>query len=188
MPVAKGEPIDLDRTRTKVLRAAADLFYAQTTTVGVNDVARRAGVSKLTLYRHFGSKDGLLEAVLRERSDRLTGWLREASAAPSDPVERIFAVFDTLRDWHSEPGYRGCGVVNAATESPEGPAPALARELLDRYRALFVALARDAGATDPERAGRQLLILLEGATVVAGLTGEPGPADDARALVEATLR
>ena len=187
MPVAKGEPIDLDRTRGKVMRAAAELFYAQTTTVGVNDVAKRAGVSKLTLYRHFGSKDGLLEAVLRERCDRLTTWLREASSAPEDPVERVLAVFDTVRGWYAERGYRGCGVVNAATESPEGPAPQLARELLDRYRELFTALARDAGASDPERAGRQLLILIEGATVVAALTGEPGAADDARALARATL-
>lgn len=187
MPVAKGETIDLDRTRAKLIQAAAELFYADTTTVGVNDIVQRAGVSKLSLYRHFGSKDGLLEAVLRQRSDRVVAWLRAAATSPDDPTERVLAVFDALRGWYAERGFRGCAMVNAATESPASPAPALARAHLARHRELLTALARDAGASDPERAGRQLLILLEGATVVAALTGEPGAADDARALARAAL-
>jgi AcrR family transcriptional regulator len=188
VPVARGETIDVERTRGKIIRAATELFYRDGTHVGVNELAARAGVSKLSLYRHFESKDGLLEAVLRQRSDRVVAWLRAATDVPRDPVERVLAVYDALRGWYAEQGFRGCAIVNAASERPDGPAHAVARTHLARHRELLTELARDAGAPDPDRIGRQLLILLEGATVVAALTRDPAAALDARALAERLLR
>ncbi len=189
MPVAKGETIDIERTRGKLLRTAAELFYRDGTSVGVNELARHAGVSKLSLYRHFGSKEGLLEEVLRERSDSVVAWLREAADAPSDPIDRALAVFDALRGWYAEADFRGCGIVNAAAENAGRTSPVrrVAHDHLDRHRELLTALAGDAGAPDPELAGRQLLILLEGATVVAALTGDVDAATDARRLAESIL-
>jgi AcrR family transcriptional regulator len=186
MPVAKGETIDVDRTRGKLLRAGTELFYRAGAGVGVNEIADRAGVSKLTIYRHFGSKDGLLEAVLRQRSDRVVAWLRAAADAPADPRERVLAVFDALHGWYRERTFRGCAIVNAATQAPNSPAGTVARAHLERHRELLTRLAQDAGAPDPELAGRQLLIALEGATVVAAVTGDPDAATDARRLA-ATL-
>ena len=188
MPVAKGETIDVERTRAKVLQAATELVYRDGTHAGVNELAERAGVSKLSLYRHFGSKDGLIEAVLRQRSDRVVAWLKAAADVPDDPVERVLAVFDALRGWYAEQGFRGCAIVNAATESPEGPARDVARTHLARHRELLTALAADTATAEPDLAGRQLLILLEGATVVAALTGDADAAADARRLAESMLR
>ena len=189
MPVAKGETIDLGRTRGKLLRAATELFYREGTTVGVEEIARRAGVSKLTIYRHFESKDGLLDAVLRQRSDRVLAWLHEATDRPTDPVERLLAVFDALHGWYSETRFRGCAIVNAAKQSPapRSPARQVAPKHLARLRDLLTTLAADAGATEPALAGRQLLILLEGATVVAALTGDADAATDARELARTVL-
>jgi AcrR family transcriptional regulator len=189
MPVGKGETIDVERTRGKLIRAAAELFYRDGTAVGVDELAARAGVSKVSLYRHFGSKEGLLEAVLRERSAAVVAWLRQAADAPSDPAERVLAVFDALRGWYGEQGFRGCGIVNAAAENPapDGPARRVARDHLAGHRELLTTLAADAGAADPELAGRQLLILLEGATVVAAVTGDPDAAADARRLAQAVV-
>lgn len=189
MPVAKGETIDVERTRAKLLRAATELFYRDGTGAGVNELAQRAGVSKLSIYRHFGSKERLLEAVLRQRSDRVVAWLRDAADTPSDPVERVLAVFDALRRWYAEQHFRGCAIVNAATENPapDGPARRVARDHLARHRGLLTALAADTGTPDPQLAGRQLLILLEGATVVAALTGDLDAATDARRLARDLL-
>jgi AcrR family transcriptional regulator len=189
VPVAKGETIDTGRTRGKLVRAATELFYRDGTTVGVDQLAQRAAVSKLTIYRHFGSKEGLLEEVLRQRSDRVIAWLRAATDARDDPAERLLAVFDALFGWYSERRFRGCAIVNAATQSPalDASARQIAPEHLARLRELLTALAADAGVDDPELAGRQLLILLEGATVVAALTGRPEAAIDARALARALL-
>jgi hypothetical protein len=92
-------------------------------------------------------------------------------------------VFDALRAWYAEPGFKGCAIVGAATQLPhDGPARDVARAHLARHRELLTQLAADAGAPDPETTGRRLLILLEGATVVAALTQDPSAGDDARAL------
>jgi AcrR family transcriptional regulator len=189
VPVARGETIDVNRTRGKVVRAATELFYRDGTAVGVNEIAQRAAVSKLTIYRHFDSKDGLLEEVLRQRSDQVIAWLRTATDQPTDPVERVLAVFDALHSWYEERRFRGCAIVNAATQSPgpRSPARLLAPDHLARLRGLLTSLAAHAGAPDPELAGRQLLILLEGATVVAAISGEPRAATDARALARELL-
>jgi AcrR family transcriptional regulator len=189
MPVAKGETIDTERTRGKLVRAATELFYSNGTGTGVNELAARAGVSKLSLYRHFGSKDGLLEEVLRQRSDRVVAWLSAAAEVPSDPVERVLSVFDALRTWYAERGFRGCAIVNAATENPlpRGPARGVARTHLARHRELLTRLAADAKVPDPALAGRQLLILLEGATIVAAVTGDRDAATDAGKLAQTLL-
>jgi AcrR family transcriptional regulator len=190
VPVAAGETIDPGRTRTKIIRAALELFYSQGVhATGVNEVAERAGVSKLSLYRHFESKEGLLDAALRHRSDHVVAWLREASQDPDDPVERILAVFDALHGWFGERGFRGCAVVSAAGESPSGTPPRrFARTHIGRHRRLLTALAREASCRDPERVGRQLLILLEGATVVSAMARDRHAAIDARAAAEALVR
>jgi AcrR family transcriptional regulator len=190
VPVAKGETIDVERTRAKLVRAAAELFYeAGVPTTGINEISARAGVGKQTLYQHFGSKDGLLEAVLSERSDRVVRWLREAATAPADPRERVLAVFDALRGWYAEQTFRGCAIVGAATQQPDphGPARRIAAAHLARHRELLTTLAGEAGVPDPRATGRRLLILLEGATVVAALTGDPSAGDDARAIAAALL-
>ena len=124
--------------------------------------------------------------MLRRRSDHVVAWLGDAADAPSDPVDRVLAVFDALRGWYAEQGFRGCAIVNAAGES--ATARRVARDHLGRHRGLLTALAADTATPDPELAGRQLLILLEGATVVAALTGDLDAAGDARRLAETILR
>jgi AcrR family transcriptional regulator len=190
MPVAPGETIDPKRTQAKILRAALDLFYAQgVSATGVEEVAERAGVSKRTLYRHFESKERLVDRVLRDRSDRTIAWLSDASTGPVDPVDRIMAVFDALHDWFGQRGYRGCAVVAAASESPHGtPTRRFARVHLTRHRTLLTRLASEAHCRDPEGIGRQLLILLEGATIVAAMARDRQAALDARAAAVALVR
>jgi len=185
VPVAPGETIDVERTRAKLVRGATELFYRDGVAVSVEEIARRAATSKLTVYRHFGDKEGLLEEVLRQRSDRVVDWLSAAADRPTDPLDQLVAVFDALHGWYAEHQFRGCAIVNAATQAPvqAGSARRIAGEHLARLRALLTRLAAQAGAPDADLAGRQLLILLEGATVVAAITRERGAALDARALV-----
>ncbi|MCV7177101.1 helix-turn-helix domain-containing protein, partial [Mycolicibacterium sphagni] len=60
-----GRPLrkDAERNRARVLEAARDLFAAQGLEPNLNDVARHAGVGVGTVYRRFGTKDELLEAI-----------------------------------------------------------------------------------------------------------------------------
>lgn len=190
MPVPKGTSLDPDRTRATLLSSATAILYERGLDgVGVAELCRAVGASKETLYRHFGSKDGLVEAVLMARSDRVVQWLTDAvEAAGPDPRARLAAVFDTLREWYREPGFRGCAIVNAATQRHVPPARAVADRHLARYRRLLTDIAERAGVREPALLGRQLLILLEGATVVADHHDPDGrAAEDAKQAALALL-
>ena len=99
-----------------LLDAGARLFYEDgITATGVDAVVRAAGVTKPTLYAHFGSKSELVAAVLQRRFDdrraELEAWLEPLPAA-GHPL----AVFDWLQHFYAEGGEHGCGFLNAAAE------------------------------------------------------------------------
>ena len=109
MPVAKGEPLDPAATHERILDTASRVFYERgTLAVGVNELAAAAGVSKVTLYRHFDSKEALVAAFLRRRSDRVSAWLREVSARPGLTRKTV--------SWHSS--------TRSASGSPSRPSTA----------------------------------------------------------------
>ncbi len=80
-----GRPLrkDAERNRARVLEAARDLFAAQGLEPNLNDVARHAGVGVGTVYRRFGTKDELLEAIFVDGMDQLTA-LAEAGLQHDD--------------------------------------------------------------------------------------------------------
>ncbi|NUO57664.1 MAG: TetR/AcrR family transcriptional regulator [Hamadaea sp.] len=169
MPVAKGSTIDPARTRATMLEAATAMLYERGLDgIGVAELCARLGVSKETLYRHFGTKEGLIEAALRRRSDRVTHWLADAAqAAGDDPRAQLTAVFDALQQWYDDPVFRGCAMLNAAAQHHVEPVRAITAAHLGRHLDLLTGIAERAGAADPQVVGRQLLMLVEGATVVA---------------------
>ncbi|MCC8049136.1 MAG: TetR/AcrR family transcriptional regulator [Clostridiales bacterium] len=64
--------------RTRLLQCANELFYEKGyDAVGVQEIVARAGLTKPTLYYYFGSKKGLLEALVAERFERLRGMYRD---------------------------------------------------------------------------------------------------------------
>lgn len=65
------ECLELDNTRERLIDAAMKLFLSQGLYVtGVTAIAAMAGVTKMTLYSHFPSKDALIVACLEERDRR----------------------------------------------------------------------------------------------------------------------
>ncbi|MEU1996870.1 TetR/AcrR family transcriptional regulator [Nocardia gamkensis] len=189
MPVAKGSTIDPARTRAAMLEAAQPLLYERGLDgVGMTELCARLGVSKETLYRHFGTKDGLVQAVLEARSDKVGAWLAGAvESAGDDPAEHLAAVFDALGEWYAQPAFRGCAMVNAAAQHYDEQVRAVAARHLHRYLDLFTGIAARAGAEDPAVLGRQLLMLVEGATVVATMHGPADVGGQARAAAAALL-
>lgn len=189
MPVPKGSTIDPERTRAEILSAATPLLYERGLDgVGVAELCTRLGVSKETLYRHFGTKDGLIQAVLEARSRRVATWLARAVAtAGDDPRDQLAAVFDVLQQWYDEPVFRGCAMLNAAAQHHVPTVRAITTRHLDRYLDLLTGIAGRAGAADPHALGRQLLMLVEGATVVAAHHDRAGTAAHARRAALALL-
>jgi AcrR family transcriptional regulator len=175
--------------RDRLLAAADDLFYAEGIhTVGIDRVIDRAGVAKATLYSAFGSKDGLIRAYLEARLRDRQGRINRALAEVTTPREQILAVFDVLGRVCAQPGFHGCAFMNASAESLPGSA---AEEVSDESRAwtraLFVNLARDAGAPDPEQLGRQLVQLYDGAIISARMDRDSDAAATAKATAAAVV-
>lgn len=183
------------RAAEKILDAARDLFYREgIRAIGVDEVVRKAGVTKPSLYRSFSSKDELAASYLR-RYDR-DFWVRfeeSAAACPGDPRAQILHFLDGVGRRSQKPRYRGCGMTNAAVEYPEPDHPArlVSEENKKELRRRLRAMAAGMGARDADDLGDGLLLLIEGAYISAQLFGPGGPsgavARNAELLIEASL-
>jgi AcrR family transcriptional regulator len=172
-------------TRKRLLEAADALFYAGgIRATGVEAVAEKAGVTKMTLYSHFSSKDELVAAYLEERDLRWRESLESSLEGLDDPDEKLLAVFDAYREQLVVDGLRGCAYINCAAEFPERGHPA--REVVRRHKATFrrhlTELATEAGAKDPEGLAERLFLLLEGSYVTGALEGDEEVVGRAREL------
>jgi AcrR family transcriptional regulator len=141
---ATGRPLrkDAARNRARILAAAADAFAELGLEVGVDEIARRSGVGMGTLYRHFPTKDALIDAILEERFAEVTALAREAVEHP-DPWEG-FTVFLT-RVVELQAADRGFKDLLGARLREES-ALATARAKLDRLLRRLVVRTQAAGA------------------------------------------
>src|ERR1700730_18949033 len=174
----------LASARQRLLDAANHLFYEEGVhIVGVDRVVERAGVAKATLYTLFGNKEGLVRAYLMARDEGMRGRMTRRLARYTTSRERLLGVFDVQGRMFSEPGFRGCAFARATAEAPEGTS---AEEVSENHRAwlrsLFLDLARDAGAGDPEDLTRQLMLLYDGAAISAWMDRNPNAAEAARSV------
>jgi AcrR family transcriptional regulator len=164
--------------RARILVAAADLFYRHgIRAVGVEAIAEAADTNKMTLYRHFASKDELVAEYLRQSAHAADGcWERFAQAHPGDPLAQLCAWLEEMARHLAEPNERGCALANAAIELPEKDHPA--RRVIEEYkkaqRTRLARLAEQAGLSEPEILADKLHLLLEGARVTAQSVGTEG--------------
>jgi len=177
---ARGE-----ETRRKLLDAADVVFYEEgIRATGVEAVAEGAGVTKMTLYAHFASKDDLILAYLKERDRRWRDSLERRLERQDEPEEKLLAVFDAYLEWLVEGGLRGCAYVNCAAEFPdrEHPAREAVRSHKVGLRDRLAELAAEAGAAEPDRLAENLFLLLEGSYVTGALEGNDGVIGRARRI------
>src|SRR6201989_3218615 len=166
--------------RDRILAAASDLFYRHgIRAVGVEAIAEAAGTNKMTLYRHFSSKDELVAAYLR----RLAGggrtfWDELAAAHPGDPRAQLRGWLQAMEAHLLDTGQRGCALANAAIELPEKdhPAKCVIEQFKMEQRERLIALCKAVGLAEPEMLADELFLLLEGARVSAQSVGPNGPA------------
>jgi AcrR family transcriptional regulator len=177
--------------RERILDTAYDLFSRHgIRAVGVDRIIATSGVAKMSLYRHFHSKDALVLAFLQEREKRWTmEWLHaEASSRAEDGAGRMLAIFDVFDDWFRQNDFEGCSFINVLLEFSEDghPIRQATTEHLANIRGLLQQFADDAGVADPEGVARQWHILMKGSIVAAG-EGDREAARRARALGELLL-
>jgi AcrR family transcriptional regulator len=168
------------RPRERIVAAASDLFYRHgIRAVGVEAIADAAGTNKMTLYRHFASKDELVAEYLRRlAAEAEAAWDTIEAAHPNDPLAQLHAWLQSMRDHLVEGDDRGCALANAAVELPEKghPARCVIEESKNAQRNRLVRLCRAAGIDEPEMLADELFLLLEGARVARQSMGPKGPA------------
>jgi AcrR family transcriptional regulator len=177
--------------RERILDTAYDLFSRHgIRAVGVDRIIETSGVAKMSLYRHFHSKDELVLAFLREREQRWTmEWLHEeVNGRAGDGAGRLLAIFDVFDEWFQQADFEGCSFINVLLEftEPEHPIRQASAEHLATIRGLVREFAEDAGVDDPDDVARQWHILMKGSIVAAG-EGDREAARRARRLGELLL-
>ncbi|HEX6120059.1 MAG TPA: TetR/AcrR family transcriptional regulator [Dongiaceae bacterium] len=176
--------------RERILEASYNLFAHQgTRSVGVDAIIERSGVAKMTLYRHFKSKQDLVLAFLDRREARWTqDWLiREVRARVGTPREQLLAVFDVYHDWFQGADFEGCSFINVLLEYPAGtPLHVAAADHLAKVRSFLGDLAAEAGLRDAPAFCDIWHMLMKGCVVAAG-EGNRDAARQAKRAAQAIL-
>jgi AcrR family transcriptional regulator len=159
----------------RILETAERLFYSEgTRAVGIDRVIEETSVAKATLYRHFRSKDALIESYLEARHRRIIKSLYEAHATPAgDARQKILQIFEDLAGKADRPEFRGCAFLMAVAENENKPAIIrVAREHKAQIRALFHRLA-STFSSNPATLSEDLALCYEGALATISVTRGP---------------
>jgi len=181
--------------RERILETAAEMFYRDgIRAVGIDAIIARSGVAKMSLYRHFSSKDALVAAWLEDRNAFFwRRWDRAEASRGDDPRSRLEGILDMIAATVSQRQWRGCPFLNTGTEFPEPDHPARGIILANKQavRVRLRTLAAAAGARDPDVLAQQLQLLIDGAYAIGQSLGPEGPAKTVagagRALIAAQI-
>ncbi len=170
--------------RERILDTAYELFsHRGVHDVGIDELIKRAGVAKATLYRHFPSKDDLVLAFLQQREQLWTyGWVEaEARRRGETPEEQLLAIFDLFDEWFHRDDFEGCSFVNVLLEfgNLDHPVGRASADYLENIRSVVRTLAQEAGLRDPDAFALSWHILMKGA-IVAATEGDRDAAARAR--------
>jgi AcrR family transcriptional regulator len=185
--VVAGKPLPrLASARERIDRTAYELFSRHgIRAVGVDTISARSGVAKMTLYKHYPSKEELALAFLRRREELWTrSWLQqEVERRARKPAERLLAVFDAFDKWFRRSDFEGCSFVKVLLEhSDQGhPVRRAAKAHIETVRAFLRQLAEDAGIRGADAFARQLQMVMMG-SIVAAYAGDRDAARRAKEL------
>jgi AcrR family transcriptional regulator len=160
--------------RTRILDAATELFSVNGIRgTSADRIIERAGITKVTFYRHFRTKTDLVVAYLERQAaaerSAMSSARDDADAARSlDQIAALIGAASCM------PGFRGCPFINAAAETPDPADPV--RIVVDSHREwmrdLFAAIAASAGIADAGTTAGQLMMLRDGA-MIGGYLSNP---------------
>ncbi|MEX1071997.1 MAG: TetR/AcrR family transcriptional regulator [Anaerolineales bacterium] len=177
--------------KKRLLQTAEKMFYRYGyRAIGVDAISAESGIGKMTLYRHFQTKDDLIAEYLQDNNENFWKLFEEVTGWTKDPREKLMAFFQALGEYVNDPQCYGCPHLNVSVEYPQsgyaGHKIALAHKLSVRKR--FQELAESAGTHDPEQLANQLVLLMDGAYMAARVYGASNPggsvASAAKTLIE----
>jgi AcrR family transcriptional regulator len=160
--------------RERILNAATRRYYAEgIRAVSADRLIAEAGVSKVTFYRHFPTKDDLITAYLVQQVTKFEGELtRKRAELDGDPAGVLRWYAEALGEFTCTPGFRGCPFINAAAElsQPDHPGHKVVMDHRSWLVGQFAELLTELRVDDVDSKADQLMMLRDGA-MVAGYVG-----------------
>jgi AcrR family transcriptional regulator len=188
------KPISVDGPESPAMRlvlTATRLFNENSIhATGIDRIIAEAGVARRTLYNHFGSKEGLIRAVMQRESEAWFEWLDSELARidEHDPRNRIVGFFALLGKWFSRSDFKGCSFINAVGEHPLDncvrPIAKAHRQANFEYIRRLLAGSK---ISNLDKLADQIAILADGATVTAMVTGNHTMAETAASAALALM-
>lgn len=173
-PHGGGDPRS---ARDRLIGAASELFcrYGINAT-GIDAIVEQSGTAKATLYKAFGSKEGLIEAVLQAEGAAWRSWfIAQVESVPGTAAEKLAGSFDVLEQWFSQDRFFGCPFINAVGEFDKVDMRYRNIALEHKMQVMnFISeLARETGQEEPDTLAHQLGVIIDGAIVAAMVTKKP---------------
>lgn len=169
-------------TQSRLLEATEQLVYSGGIhATGMDAIVKASGVARKSIYRLYPTKEALVAAALLNRDARWMAWFIRSTPPTDDPLMRVMSIFPALRQWFESEGFHGCAFINAAgeTEDPDSEIRAVSRFHKQRLLDYLNELTQACNLPDPQESARHLLVLIDGATAVALVSGDAGAADSA---------
>lgn len=174
-PLGKHErPLrkDAARNRARVLDAAHECVADKGVTVSTEEIARCAGVGIGTVFRHFPTKESLLEAVFAERLARFVAEANHTAGGGKAPHTALFAVLRRAVDTYATKHAIGDALSAAGVDA--GPIMSQAGSTLRHVLGGLLTDAQAAGTVRTDVTVDDLLALLVGTTRAAEYAGGAG--------------
>ena len=152
----------------EIASSASHLFARESLRgIGVDHISAAVGASTRTLYKHFGSRDGLVLAALEARHGAFMDVLRNTNSDNST----IESLFDTLGEWLEKHGASGCLLLRASYEYGQENADivTLVRHQKEEFLKEIAKRVHHVLGYENTLVSSQIWILFEGATAIAGL-------------------
>jgi len=179
------------RPRQQLLHTALNLFQRDGFhRTGVDRIIAEAGVAKMSLYNHFGTKERLILETLRLHDARWMDWFTgRVNELATEPGARLLAAFDVLGEWFASPDFGGCLFMHAAAEFPHLGDP-IHQLASDHQRSVFEWIRRqvlELRNPDVDGTAKQIHLLIEGAIAVAYVSGDTAAAGEAKKAAQTLL-
>ncbi len=166
--------------RDRILHTAHDLFYAEgLRATGIDRIIAEAGVTKVTFYRHFPSKNDLILTYLELRHAQWMAWFTDALTRHGGADKGAQALPPAMKEWFRGKAlgdFRGCAFLNGVSEM--GPAmPDVVAATRQHKQEMTDAIEALLPASGPrKRTAEALATAVDGAIVQAQYSGDPAPA------------
>lgn len=173
--------------RDRILETAADLFYRDGfRATGIDKIIAESGVAKMSLYRHFTSKNELISAFLERRHEFWMRWFIEDVEARFALRADLSVIAEALGEWFIQEDFRGCAFINVVAEAGSSGDPRHIQQAISHKHSIeqyISELADRLGLQSPASVAADAMICVEGMIVRYQVTHDSKVVDSGRQIL-----